>query len=145
VIAESTDRLVLAARPALADLHGVAAWCEAHPDQRNGLALVLIGEGPYSNTEVTEALDVPVLARLPWDPAAVARLVSVPATTRELNRAPLIRAARTLAGQLCGTWIGFSEAEASPPVAPPRLRNLRSRRAAKSEISATALLTELCP
>jgi hypothetical protein len=144
-IAEVSDRLVLAARPALTDLHGVAAWCEAHPEQRNDLALVLIGEGPYSNAEVTEALDVSVLARLPWDPHAAVSLTSLPVTARELNRAPLIRSARTLAGHLCGTPLDGDQEHVPHAVSVPRMRGRRSGRAEKAEISAQALLAELSP
>jgi MinD-like ATPase involved in chromosome partitioning or flagellar assembly len=144
-ITENSDQLVLAARPALADLHGVAAWCEAYSDQREGLALVLIGEGPYSNAEVTEALGLPVLARLPWDPGAAARLVSMPVTDRELNRSPLIRSARTLAGHLCGARSDTDPGEVPSLAATARQRRFRSGRTTKSDVSAQALLTELCP
>jgi len=143
-IAESADRLVLATRPALADLHAVAAWIEVHRDQQEGISLVLIGEGPYSNSEVTEALGVPVLARLPWDRDAAALLVSTPVTSRELNRAPLIRSVRTLAGQLCGTPRDSGDSEVPSPTVTPRFRRIRPGRLERSEVSAKALLAELC-
>ena len=59
-----------------------------------------VGDGPYPDAEIAEALGVEVLARLPWDPDAAEALVSVPASARELRLAPLVRAARTLADQL---------------------------------------------
>ena len=37
---------------------------------------------------------------MPWDPDAASALVSVPASSRELRLAPLVRAARTLADRL---------------------------------------------
>jgi MinD-like ATPase involved in chromosome partitioning or flagellar assembly len=94
------DRVILAARPALADLHALATWCEAHRIEPSRLGMVLVGEGTYSNAEVAEALSIEVLARIPWDPQAAASLVSVSATARELSRSPLVRSARSLAEHL---------------------------------------------
>jgi hypothetical protein len=142
-IAQGADQLILAARPALADLHAVAGWCETHVEQRDVVALVLIGEGPYANGEVADALDLPVLARVPWDPNAVTSLMSLPATARELNRSPLIRSARTLSGQLSGAPGDATEAKVLPPATSPRMRKFRSGRAVQSGISAEALMAEL--
>jgi MinD-like ATPase involved in chromosome partitioning or flagellar assembly len=114
------DRLVLVARPALADLHALATWHEMHPSEPDRLGMVLVGDGPYSNAEVTEAMGVPVLARLPWDPVAAASLISLPATARELHRAPLVRAARTLAEQLSDHLPNTSRIEVDPENPLPR-------------------------
>jgi MinD-like ATPase involved in chromosome partitioning or flagellar assembly len=94
------DQVVLVARPRLADLHALDTWLEANRLARDGLGLVLVGDGPYPDAEVAEALGIAVLARLPWDPDAAEGLVSVPATARELKVTPLVRAARTLADRL---------------------------------------------
>ena len=87
---------MLAVRPRLADLHALATWLEASPFDGGRLGLVTVGDGPFADTEIAEALGVEVLARLPWDPAAAEALVSMPASARELRLAPLTRAARTL-------------------------------------------------
>ena len=97
---ERTDRVVLAVRPRLADLHALATWLEALPFSGGRLGLVTVGDGPFADNEIAEALGVEVLARLPWDPPAAEALVSVPASARELRLAPLTRAARTLADHL---------------------------------------------
>jgi hypothetical protein len=97
---ERTDRVVLAVRPRLADLHALATWLEALPFDGGRLGLVTVGDGPFADTEIAEALGVEVLARLPWDPPAAEALVSMPASARELRLAPLTRAARTFANQL---------------------------------------------
>ncbi len=107
---EGADRQVLVVRPRLADLHAVAAWTETHatgrepsdvrPERRARVGLVVVGEGPYPDAEIAEALDVEVLCRLPWDPRGAAALVSVPASSREARLAPLVRAARSLADGL---------------------------------------------
>jgi hypothetical protein len=94
---ERADRVLLAVRPRLADLHALAGWLEGHPSDR--LGLVTVGDGPYPDSEIADALGLPVLARLPWDPDAASGLVLVPASSRELRLAPLVRAARTLADQ----------------------------------------------
>jgi hypothetical protein len=92
---ERADRVLLAVRPRLADLHALAGWLEGRPSDR--LGLVTVGDGPYPDSEIADALGLAVLARLPWDPDAASALVLVPASSRELRLAPLVRAARTLA------------------------------------------------
>jgi hypothetical protein len=87
-------------RPRLADLHVLTGWLEARPSEGHRLGLVTVGDGPYPDSEIADALGVEVLARLPWDPDAANALVSVPAASRELRLAPLVRAARTLADRL---------------------------------------------
>jgi Mrp family chromosome partitioning ATPase len=100
VLWEQAERVVLVARPHLADLHALAGWLEAHPAGGHRVGLVTAGDGPYPDAEVAGALGVEVLARLPWDPDAASALVSVSASSRELRLAPLVRAARTLAERL---------------------------------------------
>jgi hypothetical protein len=97
---ERAERVVLVVRPRLADLHALAGWLEGRPSEGHCLGLVTVGDGPYSDSEITDALGLPVLARLPWDSDAASALVSVPASSRELRLAPLVRAARTLADRL---------------------------------------------
>ena len=55
---------------------------------------------PIPTPRSAEALGIPVLARMPWDPDAAQAIVSVPADSRELRLAPLVRAARSLADRL---------------------------------------------
>ncbi len=107
---EGADRVVLAARPRLADLHALAIWSEANPFDSGRVALVLVGDGPYPDAEIAEALGVEVLARLPWDPEAAGALVSVPASARELRLSPLVRAARSLAARLAKELAGVPQA-----------------------------------
>jgi hypothetical protein len=125
------DRVLLAARPRLADLRALATWLDANPSVREPAQLVLLGDGPYPDAEVSEALGVDVLARLPWDPDAAEGLVSAPATARELKVAPLVRAARTLANHLSdqATPAGTSRAEVMAPVGPATALRTRVLRA----------------
>ena len=105
-VLEGADRVVLAARPRLADLHALATWREASPFGSGRVGLVLVGDGPYPDAEIAEALGVEVLARLPWDPEAAEALVSFPASARELRLSPLVRAARSLADRLAKELAG---------------------------------------
>lgn len=125
---EGADRVVLAARPRLADLHALATWREASPFDSGLVGLVLVGDGPYPDTEIAAALGVEVLARLPWDPEAAGALVSVPASARELRLSPLVRAARSLADRLAKELAGAPPAVGSASHDAP-LRSSRSSRA----------------
>ncbi len=134
---EGADRVVLAARPRLADLYALATWREPSPFDSGRLGLVLVGDGPYPDAEIAEALGVEVLARLPWDPDAAGALVSVPASARELRLSPLVRAARSLADQLAkelagappavGCGSGEVLAASTRPSRPSRPGALRTR------------------
>ena len=70
--------------------------------QAGRLGLVLVGDGPYPDGEVAEALGVEVLGRLPWDPQGAELLTVLPASDRRLRLSPLVRAARSLAENLVG-------------------------------------------
>jgi len=124
------DRVVLAARPRLADLHALATWAEAHPLDGANLGLVLVGDGPYPDDEIEGALGIEVLARLPWDPDGAAALVSVPASARELRVSPLVRAARSLADRLgeAPAMTPAKQVEGAAPTASVRTRMLRAWR-----------------
>lgn len=96
---ERAERSLLVVRPRLADLQALASWVETRSlDHRAGL--VTVGDGAYLDGEITEALGVEVLVRMPWDPDAAEALTSVPASARQMRLAPLVRAARTLADRL---------------------------------------------
>lgn len=110
---EGADRVLLAGRPRLADLHALATRSETSPFDSGRVGLVLVGDGPYPDSEITEALGVEVLARLPWDPEAAGALVSVPASARELRLSPLVRAARSMAGRLAKELAGVPPAVGS--------------------------------
>lgn len=119
------DRVVLAARPRLADLHAVATWTDTHPLHLARLGLVLVGDGPYPDAEIADTLGVEVLARLPWDPDAAAALVSAPASARQVRVSPLVRAARSLADRLADQLRG-EPASTSPHPAPAAVPSARS-------------------
>ena len=99
------ELIVLAARPRLTDLHTLATWIEENPLDGSDVGLVLVGDGPYSDDEVTDAFGLNVLGRVPWDPAGAAALVSVPSSARSLRVAPLVRAGRSLAERIGAEFV----------------------------------------
>ena len=139
------DRLLVAVRPRLADLHATATWLAARPLADVPVALVAVGDGPYPDAEIAEALGVEVVARLPWDPDAAEALVAVAASTRRLRLAPLVRTARTLAEHLAGRRGAQPEVEAvpAPAKAEGRLRRrvLAPWRSEPAAMSANASAT----
>jgi hypothetical protein len=127
------DRALLAVRPRLPDLHALGSWLGtriAAPIITSGrLGLVLIGDGPYPNSEIIDALGVEVLGHVPFDPEAVTALATVPASDRALRQAPLVRSARTLAEHLAGSSVApVGPAQESATRRTPRaaLRHWRS-------------------
>lgn len=123
----AADQMVLVARPRLADLHALATWMESTPLKVNHLSLVLVGQGPYPDAEVQEALGVPVVTHLPWDPDGAEGLVSLPASARELKVSPLVRAARTLGDELSGQTTQSVPAHTEATVSVVPAAALRSR------------------
>jgi hypothetical protein len=108
-VLDSADRVVLVARPRLAELHALATWGETRSWGR--VSLVTIGDGPYTDAEISDALGIEVLGRLPWDPEAVDALMALPVTDRQLRLTPLVRSARSLADHLAGTEPGDAFAD----------------------------------
>ena len=99
-LVEHADRMLLVARPRLSDLHAVAAWLASHGALSGHVLLVAVGDGPYPDAEIADALGTEVAARLPWDPDAATALAHLPASARQRRAAQLVRAARTLAERL---------------------------------------------
>ncbi len=129
-VASGAGRVVLVARPRLADLHALATFVEtrtvgASPLEAGGMGLVLVGDGPYPDDEVAGALGIEVLGRLPWDPQAAELLASLPGSDRQLRLSPLVRAARTLADRLVADTAPTVAAAAGDPA--PAAGSLRVR------------------
>ena len=97
----------------------MASWLEGRPGGR-AVGLVTVGDGPYPDGEIAEALGLEVLGRLPWDPDAAEVLTAVPASARQLRMAPLVRLLRTLADQLVDQEGTAPVAESDPAAEPGR-------------------------
>jgi hypothetical protein len=129
-VLDSADRMVLAARPRLADLHALAVWGETRSLDGKRPGLVTVDDGPYPDAEITDALGIEVLGRLPWDSDAADRLVTLPVSDRELRMAPLVRSARSLADHLAGELAGTAtvgDSLTDVPTTSPSLVSLQSR------------------
>ena len=59
-----------------------------------------MGSGPYGESEITEVLGAPVIARLPSEPDTAITLATTSTEARELRRTPLVRELRSLAVSL---------------------------------------------
>jgi hypothetical protein len=97
---ERSDLAVLACRPHLSDLSALAAFADERPEGAPRPVLVLVGDGPYPAKEITGALGLEVAGQLPWDPDAARAIGTAPVSSRQLTRTPLVRALRSLAGEL---------------------------------------------
>ena len=131
-VAMEASRLVLCARPRISDLHALAAFLNTGPGagllESGRLRLVVVGDGPYPDAEIADALGVEVLGRLPWDEGGAECLVTVPATDRRLRLSPLVRAARSLATAIVADVVHAPEtvpASGHDDAVPPRRRQGR--------------------
>ncbi|WP_331719637.1 hypothetical protein [Streptomyces virginiae] len=64
------------------------------------LGVLLIENGPRRPHEVSEALRLPVMAALPWEPDTAAYLAGTGGAPRKLHKSALLGAARTALGHL---------------------------------------------
>jgi hypothetical protein len=116
-VLERADLLLLACRPRLADLQGLATFLDGHELPLRPV-LVLVGPGPYPAAEVTDALGTDVAGQVPWDPEAADAMGATPVSARQLTRTPLVRALRTLADELARR-LRAGHAEQPQPAASP--------------------------
>ncbi|WP_237297324.1 hypothetical protein [Streptomyces sp. 3211] len=66
----------------------------------DALGVLLIEDGPRRAHEVSQALRLPVMAALPWEPDTAAYLAGTGSAPRKLNKSALLGAARTALGHL---------------------------------------------
>ena len=95
-IVEASTALVVVCRRILSELQHVHArvpWLRRVAER---VGIVLIGEGPYTETEVAESLEIDVLGTLPVDTNAARILRGEPGSQRALTRLPLLRSATML-------------------------------------------------
>ncbi|MEV4617034.1 hypothetical protein AB0K43_31215 [Kitasatospora sp. NPDC049258] len=95
MVVRGTLRAAAAARPRIEALRETVGARAGH-----GLGLVLITEGPYAERDVAEHLELPVLARLPYDEAAARVLTHGGAGGRAFTRSALLREAAVMGTRL---------------------------------------------
>ncbi|MER8236134.1 hypothetical protein [Streptomyces sp. NPDC094049] len=66
----------------------------------DALGILLIEDGPRRAHEAADALRLPVMAALPWEPDTAAYLAGTSRAPRKLNKSALLTAARTTLGHL---------------------------------------------
>src|SRR5918997_262609 len=108
--------LVMVARPVVAEVHHLSSRLAGLGSR--AVSLLMVGDRPYSVSEVGAAVGASPLGTLPVDVRAAGVLTEGhPNAARLLRRAPLLRDARALAEGLC-EWLGPQGASASPSPAP---------------------------
>ncbi|MFC5830046.1 MinD/ParA family ATP-binding protein [Nonomuraea insulae] len=98
------DTVLLIARPNLVDLTAAAPRLQEIKHLRGsrpGPVILLVGNGPYSRSEVTRTLSTDVAAHFPYDPRAANVLSHGTGNDRYVSRSLLIRAARDFAEGFC--------------------------------------------
>lgn len=96
------DLALVVCRSDLVSLSGARSWVASLRDEfgqmgaGTELGVLLVGPGhPYGAREVRDALGVPVLASVEWDPRAAAAF-SAGATVRKLSSSALVRSLRSV-------------------------------------------------
>jgi hypothetical protein len=114
-IATTADLLVMVARPVVADVHHLSARLASV--KATSVSLLLVGDQPYSVSEVAGAVGANALGTLPADVRAASALTDGhPNAVRLLRRSRLLRDARALAEGLAD-WLGPAAGHALPGVA----------------------------
>jgi hypothetical protein len=115
-VLRAADRVLLAVRPSVRSVHAAqdaAQRLRSELGDLDRVAALVVGDGPYSASEVAGALQLPLAGVLPYDRTA-AEILSDGALSspKTLRRAALMRAASALAGKLAGSIGTLATAEA---------------------------------
>lgn len=100
-LVDAADHVIVVTRPRLDELQHVGPCAGSLAGRGYDVALLLVGEEPYSADEVADALDLPVAGVLPDDGAAAEVLSGLGTAQVRLRRSRLMRASRELAERLC--------------------------------------------
>jgi MinD superfamily P-loop ATPase len=115
-VLRAADRVLLAVRPSVRSVHAAQDARQRLRHELGDLANVtalVVGDGPYSASEVAKALDLPLTGTLPYDRTA-AQALSDGATVnpKTLQRSALLRAASSVAKTLTSSTEASRLAEA---------------------------------
>ncbi len=100
---ECFDSLVVVARTDPASLVHVRGLLQGLPQRTGGsTGLALVGRGEHADAEVEGFVGLPVMARLPFDPAGAGVAAGAGGGRRRLRRGGLLGAARQLATAVAG-------------------------------------------
>jgi MinD-like ATPase involved in chromosome partitioning or flagellar assembly len=139
-IAAQADITLLMVRPRVSELSHLALRTDGLSRAGARLALLLApdaGRGPaeasYPASEIAATLDIPVQADVPADPRGAAGLVACRGEARKIRRAPLARAAASLAAGLAA-----GPGQPPSPAATPGPARVASHRPAEVTAGDTA-------
>ncbi len=103
-VLRAADQVLLAVRPSVRSVHAAQDALQRVRQELGDLAKVaalVVGDGPYTASEVTKALQLPHAGVLPYDPRSAAVLSDgAMSSMKTLRRSALLRAASSLAGVL---------------------------------------------
>lgn len=103
-VLRAADRVLVTVRPSVRSVHAavdLTGLLAAELGDLSTVSALVVGDGPYSATEVAAALDLPLAGTLPADRQAAAALSDgAPASMRALQRLGLLKAAGRLARAL---------------------------------------------
>ncbi|MFG2667596.1 hypothetical protein ACGFY6_25555 [Streptomyces sp. NPDC048387] len=97
LVVRATDQSLALARHMTEPLRTELTDRGTGPD---ALGVLLIEDGPRRAHEVSEALRLPVMAALPWEPETAAYLAGTGRAPRKLSKSALLGSARTALGHL---------------------------------------------
>lgn len=117
-VLRSADAVLLTVRPSVRSVRAArdaAQQLQAELGDLGKVTALVVGDGPYTAGEVSDALQIPLAARFPTDrPSAAALSDGAPCRTKTLARSALLRAAAALARTLSGST--QDEPVPTPPV-----------------------------
>ena len=106
-VLRAADQVLLAVRPSVRSVHAAQDAVQRVRHELGDLAKVaalVVGDGPYSASEVAKALQLPLAGPLPYDRTAAAVLSDgAMSSMKTLRRSALLRAASGLAAELADT------------------------------------------
>ncbi len=115
-VLRAADQVLLAVRPSVRSVHAAQDAVQRVRQELGDLAKVaalVVGDGPYSASEVAKALQLPLAGVLPYDPRAAAVLSDgAMSSMKTLRRSALLRAASSLVGELADSAEASTTAEA---------------------------------
>src|SRR3954447_20025481 len=115
-VLRAADRVLHTVRPSVRSVHAAQDAAQRLRSELGDLAKVaalVVGDGPYSASEVAGVLQLPLAGVLPYDRTAAEILSDgAPSSPKTLRRAALMRAASSVAGKLADSTGASSTAEA---------------------------------
>lgn len=98
-LVRAADRVLVVVRPSVRSVraaHDACSWLRAALGDLTRVSALVVGQGPYSPSQVAETVGLPLAGVLPHDPATAAVLSDGARPRGPLDRSSLLRAGRAL-------------------------------------------------